>query len=785
MVRNYACSALLCSCMSFITALLLIANGVQAQVPSSGLPAVKSNVLHKDSIPSIKKDSLAASLPTISKDTIRSIAGTAAKDMRSALRSQRQRTVTNLRSAASTKLFDRDAIKIDIQNPFKKLLVTNPAFRVNGGMVNYAFNYRSLLDTPYAEKNLLQHNITGKLDVTLAGSLPLQVNYWIRQTNSSYFRNIYDVQVNFNSQAFQNNLQSKVRSRMTALAPSIKDSLLGKLYGLKQAALSDLTNQLKTQFNPQKLIEANETLKVPQYTWNNDLPDSINMQREDSLRTIAATFLDQYEHKKQEYDKVSGEVDSLKKKYDENQQKVKQFKQFLTGNWNNLNTAADWKNTLEQYGMEDVTIPAKYRWLLGVRNFSLGRSPVNYSELTAKNISVNGINFEYNSWYYLAVTAGMVNYQFRDFALNGVSKKPQYLYMLRAGIGRKGKNYFILSGFSGRKQLLSGSLSSSTIRVSGISAEGRWALNRFTYATAEVAKSVAPDYRNNPALNSSKLSLSDNNTQAVAFHIYSNLPATGTRLEGLYKKTGANYQSFSSYTTNAAMESWTLKADQDLFKRRLRIAASLRKNEYSNPFLVQDYTSNTVFKSVAASLRIRRWPVVTLAYQPLSQLTKVDELVIENRFQTFTGTLFHMYKVKQLNMSTTLMVNKFYNNSSDTGYLYYNATNSYLQQSFIFSTFTANVAASLTKNGSYNLSVLEGGIQPNIPKLGTVGVGVKISNLDNTTIKAGGYVSASIRIYKQDMLLLHYEHGYLPGNAHNLVRNEMGTLQFIKTFNFR
>jgi hypothetical protein len=770
--------------------MVFLAGGVavHAQVAAHAPAAGVNNLLSvtRDTIPVIK-DCLHVAYPQITKDSVRSIANATAKDMRAALRSQRQQTVATVRnSLRPPKLHVTDTFPVSIQHPFKQLWVTRPAFRLNGGMVSYNFNYRAVIDTPYAEKDLLQHNVTGKLAITVAGIVPLQVNYWIRQTNSAYFRNIHDVQLSFNGKAFQNNLQAKARARMLALAPTIKDSLLEKQYGLKQTELTGIGNELKTVFYPQKLIEANETLKVPKYTWNGSLPDSVNERREDSLRKVAAAFLDQYEQTKQRYGQVSNEVDSLKNRYEDNLKKVNQFKQLVNGNWNDLHTAADWKNSLQQYGMEQVALPAQYRWLLGVRNFSLGRSPVNYSELTAKNISVNGINFEYNSWYYFAVTAGAVNYRFRDFAVNGAGKKPQFLYLVRAGIGRLERNYFILSGFSGQKQLLTASTGNNgTIRVSGISAAARWAVNRFTYVTAEAAKSMAPDYRTSPVVSSSKLSLSDNNTQAVALHLYSNLPATGTRLEGYYKKTGANYQSFSSYTTNAALESWTVKADQNLFKRKLHIAASLRKNEYTNPFIVQDYTSNTIFKSIAASLRTRRLPVVTLAYQPLSQLTKVGDQVIENRFQTFNATLFHQYKIKQLNLSTTIMVNRFYNNSSDTGFIYYNATNSYLSQSFIFSTFIANVAVSATRNSSYTLQVLEGGIQPGIPKLGAVGIGIKINNLNNSIIKAGGYATANIRIYKQDMLLLHYEHGYLPGNAHNLVRNDMGTVQFVKTFNFR
>lgn len=774
MVPRYPCYsyALLCSCLIFMIQVCAIALHAQSPVKKDTAIVRSKQFVEQqqdkvlDNLHSIKPDSI----PVWKKDSVKAQLSLAGKN---ALNKYKQSA--------------KEAVTVDLNDPFKHMVITRPVFRINGGMVAYTGNYRSLIDTPYAEKDILQHNITGRWDVTLAGILPVQVNYWLRQSNSQFFRNIYDVQLSFNGREFQNRLRSSMRERMLALAPSIKDSLLEKLYGLKQVELSGLENTLRTTFNQQKLIEANETLKVPRITWDGNLPDSVNLRREDSLKKEAGGYLQKYADTKKQYDQLHNQVDSLKDKYQENLSRVNRYRQMINGNWSELQSARGWKNKMQEYGMENVQLPAKYRWLLGVRNFSIGRSPLNYSELTAKNVSVNGINFEYNSWYYLALTAGTVNYRFRDFVVSNTNRKRQYLLMARAGVGRLEKDYFILSAFRGQKQLFaSSSAVNSTIQITGFSAESRWAINRTTYLTAEVAKSLTPDYRNNPPESGgNKFALGDQNNQAVAFHFYSDIPATRSRIEGFYKKAGANYQSFSSYTTNAAMESWYVKADQNLFKRKLRIAASLRRNEFSNPFLVQDYKSNTIFKSLTATLRTRKWPVVSIGYQPMSQYTKVDEQVIENRFQTFNATAFHVYRVHQLQMATTVMFNKFFNNQTDTGFLYYNATNSYFTQTFYFNSFTANAGISYIKNSNYTLQIMDGGIQPNIPKFGTVGVGIKINNLDNTVIKAGGYVSANIRILKNDMLFISYEHGYLPGNKHGLVRNEMGTIQFVKTFNFR
>src|SRR5581483_6814047 len=370
----------------------------------------------------------------------------------------------------------KDSLPLDLNNPFHKLFITRPAIRIKGGYVSYQFNYRSIIDTPYAEKNVMQHNVMGRLNVTVANLVPLQVNYWVRRTNSQFFRNIADVQVAFNGTEFRNQLQSALRNRFLALAPAIKDSLLQKQYGLKQQQLAGLEKTLKTTFNSQKLIEANEIIKVPKFTWKPGLPDSVNVQREDSSKKAASYLLEQYAQTKQQYDSLHQQVDSLKGLYEKNLKKMNQYRQMINGKWDDMQSARAWRNKLDEYGMQDTHLPAAYQWLLGVRNFSVGRSPVNYSELTAKNISINGLNFEYNSWYYFAVTAGAVNYRFRDFAVNGSAKQPQYLYMVRAGIGRLERNYFILSAFRGQKQLFNSTTTGgSTIHLTGLSAETRWA----------------------------------------------------------------------------------------------------------------------------------------------------------------------------------------------------------------------------------------------------------------------------------------------------------------------
>lgn len=770
--------------------LLLAVTAASAQeTPVRGRDSV---FVPKDTITKIAGQKLRETKETIGHlpDTLKKIPDTLIKGSLQWLEEQKKLTQEKFRSTANSiittpaglRMKKRDFLNDLSNQTYANLFDTKPLIKFGGGYISYQFDYRSNIDTPYIEKDLAQHNTTGNLNFLLGNILPLRVTFWSRQSNSQLFRDITSVNVSFDAVAFRNQLQAAMKQRLLKLAPNLEDSLTEKLYQLKKLQFGELDELLKSRFSPQALIEANQVLKVPGITWKTGLSDSTNLQREDSAKQAAAQFLELYKKTIETYQMVQGQADSLKEVYETNLKRIDDFKQLINGRWDQMINTPRWREKLAAYGLADAGVPAKYKWLMGLRNFSLGRSTVNNSELTAKNISVNGINFEYNSWYYLGVTAGLVDYRFRDFSVNGFNKKPQFLYMVRAGLGQLEKNYFILGVFHGKKQLFANS-NLASIPVTGFSLEAKWQVTQSTFLIGEIAKSISPDYRSNPPGKNTSISLSDKSNQAVSLKLQSYIPFSHTRVEALYKKTGANFQSFSSFQANAAIESWSVKVEQPFFNRMLRVTGSLRKNEFSNPYIEQDYKSNTVFKSITATFRKSRWPVITIGYQPMSQLTVLDERITESQFQTLTSTLLHTYKLGKLNTISTLMFNKFFNNQKDSGYFYFNSTNIYWTQQFMFTRFTANLGASFSKNGTYQLTVLEEGVQIPAGKLfSTVGFGVKVNALNSEEVKVGTSVNTNIRLFKQDNITLSYERGFLPGFNQGLVRNEMAGVQFVKNF---
>jgi len=654
--------------------------------------------------------------------------------------------------------------------------------RFNGGYVGYSYYYRSNLDTPYTEKNIGQHQVLSTLNLVVAGMIPLRVNSFIRRSNSSIFRDITDVQVAFDAAAYRNSLVSKMREGLAGKMPDT-DTVLGKLYKMRQAKALQLESWLHDPLTGQKLIEANEILKVPYLTYDMSQSDSTNRQKEDSMRRMAADFLSLYKKTKGRYDSLSAQADSLKKRYDKAVDDRRRYMQLIRGEFGGVTSYERWKRELQQYAPGTGELPAGMRWLLGVRTLGIGKNNASTSELTARNVSLNGINFVYNSWYYLGVTAGLVDYRFRDFVIHPLQTSKQYMYVLRAGLGQLERNFFILSAFGGRKQLLTTNGSNDgTVKFTGVGAEARWQLHRNSYVIAEAAQSFAPVFRSDGTVGKPTWNLSDRSNKSLSLKFYSWWPSTGTRLEWQYKFLGANYQSFNAFQTNTELRAWYVKAEQSFFKRQLKLVASLRANDYSNPYIVQNYKANTVFKSLGLTFNRRGLPVVSVGYLPMSQLTRVGGQVQESRFQTLNASVSHFYRIGLRQASSTVVYTRFFNSSLDSGFLYYNAGNVYVGQTVFFRDFTATMAFSHSSSPGYQYNVLESNVSFQVLKNVSLGLGAKLNELSQQEAKLGAFCSGSYLIGKGDQLSFRVEKGYLPGNgkAAKLAPDLFGNISFMK-----
>ena len=658
----------------------------------------------------------------------------------------------------------------------------DPKFSLNGGWISYTGNYRSFIDTPYLEKNVLQHNVSGQLYGSAFG-LPLQAIYYLRQTNSSFFRNIYDVQLSLDPVGVRRKLNNELQNRINKYASSLEDSIAGKTIDIKQIRLDMIKAWLNSTFQKQRIVEAHEILEVPKITFKPKLSPEQNTLREDSIKRKAARFLDLYAKIDSLYTKYHAQLDSAKQQYADGKAKAQQLRTLSQTSLGSYSGYLNYKAELKKLGIEEEELPKGHKALMSIRKFSLGRSSLNHSELTAKNISINGINAEYNSWFYAAVSAGLVDFRFRDFAVNATRQK-QYLAIGRLGVGNLDNSFIIFSAFTGRKQLFATNPSGAgitTINIRGYGLEGRWRLNKNIYVNGEVAESISPDFRNSGNVNT-KPGSQDYSNNAFSLKLSSYYPLTGSRVEGFYKYTGSNYQSFSNFQTNSSLKSWYLKGDQYFIKKIIKLSLSIRSNDFSNPYVIQDYQSNTVFKSAGIVFRKKNWPVISAGYLPMSQYTSVNGLITENRFQSLNTNIYYLYKIGNTNTASTIMYNKFYNSGADTGFIYFNASNIYFTQNIFLGKTIANLSVSDTRNEQYECQVFDESLQMSLSKSLALTTGVKINNFNRKEVKVGGYLSGSLKVWEKDIIHFSLERGYLPGINDGLVGNDMATIQFIRTF---
>jgi hypothetical protein len=583
------------------------------------------------------------------------------------------------------------------------------------------------------------------------------------------------VRVDFNAAQYAQSIWNNYRRQLAVSTPSIKDSLIKRINELKSlSAMPDL-KKINLQ---QKLVECNEILNIP------SIAESIaGPGKADSVRQKAREFIATYRDIQGTTGKYKQQLDSLQKLLNNITAKGKAIDAALRGDLSNVFSPTQ---LIELLRKENIKLPPAVKHLLALRRFSIGRSQLNYSELTARNINLNGINIEYNSGIYFALAAGTVDYRFRDFIVSRTNHQPQFYYLARIGVGRLENNFIILSAYKGRKQSFlqqSSSAGSRSLNIYGISAEAKYRINKHSYIIGEVAESVSSglnyyDLPKSPSL----FSWNDKTNKAYSLKVYSSFPKLQARVEGLYRYTGAFFQSFDRFQSNSQQQYWYVKLEKQFWKKQLRITASIRNNEYTNPYIIQQYSSNMIFKSMQVTFRKRKWPVLSAGYMPSSQLTKIDGQLTENRFHTLNLIGYHQYKIGGQSLMSTVTYNRFYNNAADTSFLYFNAVNFYMQHQLFFRHFTAGIGATHTRNPGFELNVLEESLQFTIRKNINLSAGIKINNYNRIETKVGSWIRLSGRVMKAGWLQLYFDNGFIPSNNARLVKNQLLTVSINKTF---
>lgn len=730
-----------------------------------------------------------------------------------------------------------------VSNPVRsEINQSKPRLLSVHGNIQYDFTYRSFVDTPFSQRDFAQHTLQTTLDITFRDKYPVRVTLLTRQSNSPYFDDLTDINVQFNQRSFLQMIRENLASqfplkigeeRLKEAAFIYKQKKLeaealrewvshpGRLQEIVEAKEKEMTSQLRAgtgsmtdSFSSKAEIPAmSVSVRNPQLfvkekgvslfeRGQNQIKDSLNNRmdstmadnkegKSDSLQHPDLLF--QYRKKKEELDKLIKEVASYDDKYRTVRKSVQDSIAILRQELSKIKDPAKLKNFIREHNLSAKDLPRGWQALSIINTIGLGRTWLDYSELTVQNISLSGINTEINPGKaYLAFAAGRVNYRFRDFVIKNNDRPHQRLYLVRAGIGRKEGNNLIFTWYDGKRSLLntiSGTqaVASNLERVIGVSVQTRIQVNENNYLVVESARSsfhnADTSGRSVGKLLEKIWNLKDRSNEAWSIKLYSFWPASNTRISGYYRSMGEHFQSFNLQPVNVNQEAYHFKMQQTFWKKRLQLDMAVRKNDFNNPLVYPGVSSKTVFKSFQLTLRIPKYPFVSVGYYPSSQLTVLsNNIIAESQYNTFSAVVSHAYRVKRTSMSSNAVYMKFYNNGADTGFIYYNASSLTLNQYIFLKGIQLQAGYTQTRNREMEVSTLEATGSYQLRQWLILSGGIKYNLLNHEQSLWGGTAGFGLIIKRLGTVQLSYDRSYFPGTMRNLLPVDMGRVSYYRLF---
>lgn len=640
-----------------------------------------------------------------------------------------------------------------------------------GGYINYNYSFRTAPDSIFAPSGVAQHLFLAGGMFTLAEKIPLQVSYTGRESNSEYFKSYRNFKVDFDVEQYRRLKAQKDVDYFRKKSLELQNPLLPFALQAAGQRIQEYNRLLQDPVVVKKLIAAKEILLQTTF------PDTAAVYA-DSLKREGASFIQAYDSLLVNKEKYRAFRDSLLMVKAEADTKVKQVEQIVRSKGI---SAQQLDQLVAIYGKNDEHIRALQRSFDGLRSLSLGRTYPNYGPLTVQNLNVRGVSFEYvKNKLYLSASAGMVDFHFQEYLYQKQKVLPQYIAASRVGYVDQKQNKLLLTYYKGEKQITGGNLQ-GLMPVTGLAFTAQIAVAKQTIVTGEVAQSAVPEQSTNGEGKRS-LNFSDGKQRAYSFGLKSYLPKISTRIEGFYRSTGINFQAFNGFQYNAAFSGFSVRMEQPLFKRQLQLTAAVQRNDFYNPFVPQRYNANTVYKNALLTLRKARWPVITVGLSPSTQMTMIAGAVFESHFQTFTGHVFHQYRIGEAKSQTILLFNHFYNEIADSSLPYFNAQNVLWRQSFDFGTYVTTVGASYLSNTQYRLLALETGFSSTLFRHCNLDVALKVNNLNNTIVKVGFRSGGRLMLSHLGTITFNIDKNFIPGSQNQLSSYETYQVGFTKSF---
>ncbi|MFC4262082.1 hypothetical protein ACFOWM_04275 [Ferruginibacter yonginensis] len=722
--------------------------------------------------------------------------------------------------------FPNEVVVLSSNSTAYSIIKPTTKFLTVHGNITYNLNYRSYIDTPFTQNDVVQQSLQTRLDITLKEQLPFTVFFTTRHSNSPFFTNATDVSFQFKQQELLSGIKKNMLLDVENLLsdpylnktpeqfaqPSSLDkhvntntSILGTskdfinpLFEKKKAAIIDSLKKLSNNYetikqqvsnlerlnynksSTQEAVEKNEKQLKNQLKnkSDNDLKIPQNINTINSMDSVG--YYSALKEKQLLLQKNKEMLQEAFKKYQSYQHKILDSLRIIKSKINNIKD----KSTLDEYiatnQLDNGALSKFQKFLLSVKQIGIGRTWIDYSELTVKNISLNGINVELNpNKVYVAAAAGKVNYRFRDYIVKGnYAGSNQSVGLLRAGFGKKDGTNFIVTYYSGKKALLNQRSINDTASVqpiAGISIETKAALNANNYLIAEYAKSTSP------SIKGKIFDLQNKTNEAWSIKLFSTYGKT--KLTSYYRKTGEGFQSFTLFPTNNKQDAWMIKLNQSLWRNKFLVDAAIRKNDFNSPIAAPQFSTTNIFKSLQLTLRVPKFPFISVGYYPSSQLSLSNNNVLfESRYNTLNAIVSHTYVLGNLSMLSNATYTKFYNQQIDSGFIYYNATTINFEHTINLKHFNLQGIASITQQNFIHQLSIEPVVtyQPN-NKFSITG-GAKWNRINKANTLWGGRAAMFFKVDKIGTIQLQYDKIYLPGFYRNLLPVDVGRITFNRVF---
>jgi hypothetical protein len=695
------------------------------------------------------------------------------------------------------------------------------------GNISYDFFYRSKIDTPINQDNFQQNTERVSLDILVKEKYPLKVAFTARQSNSPFFRNFIDANFNFDRFTYNKNIKQQLLDKLKAQMPVYKYPDLYSMEAKIKKQLDEYTvkkSWLEDPFTLQKIVEEREKVYYKRLKEKEDslqqvlqknyatsatgldkvqaFGDSVggNKQRllnkKDTLiaslkskaDSVIYPFAKLYENKKHELDSLTKKIDDNRKKADSIKHTVQKDIASIQQKIYRATNEKELRRIASENGLVMSSKDKLEKRLSAIKTLGVGRSMVNYTELTAQNITVTGVNVAYNPSVYVAFAAGKIDYRFREFYNKNAQKNNQYLVMGRLGFGDIEKRAIIFSLFEGRKNTSQFSLSDSVknyVNIMGYSVETIYKKDEYTSVSAEFAKSTKPI---TGSLQTNKqsgalLAFNDESNMGINIKAQTRIPETNTKLSGFFRKTGENFQSFSLFSYNTDQTAWLARVDQAFMKNKITLTGMLRRNDFTNPFVEKTYKTSTTFKSILLNVRFPKYPSLSVGYYPGTQLYSIDkETIRESAYYILNGTATYNYRYKNIGMNSSIIYNKYTNQATDSGFVAYKGVNYYASQTAFFRKLQLQAGGSYTKQPELEYHTLESSADYALNNWLKIGAGLKYNDISGGDNYWGERAQLSADCKQFGNIQFQYEKSYLPTIYQSLYPVEIGRISWYKYF---